>query len=149
MEKVFYNVRIWTFGLLVAGISYGCASSGGTKGMGNPQVYSESFTEVVAMVEQAVKGAGLNVIRVFKSEERDKITFLITKNAYIVNNESVPESRGQVIIQALEGENRVQVEVKNPEYHYSVPRYQRERYDRIIFRRMESIMEKSRTNATK
>lgn len=127
-------------GCMLGFIVQGCAPSGNAIGSsGNAQTYAKDYETMKGIIQRVIKGSNLNIDAVTESKEEDRINIMISKNTYVAN-ESVRQDQGRVIVQAM-GEQESSVEVENPEYHFSVPRHQREDYRRIIFSRLENYTE--------
>lgn len=124
--------------IIVAVMFQACATTGSAGNSAMRQVYSQPFEKMVEVTEQAVRGSGLNIDDFFKSDDGTAITLIVNTNVF-VNNESVQKDQGMVIVRMLEND-KTQVEVENPEYHYTVPNYQREKYNRRIFSQIRSIL---------
>lgn len=131
----------YLFLLIVAVMSQACS---GLKVTSNDDehIYAQPFPKMIEVVERAVEGGGLHIERTFRSDDKTKLTLIVNTNAYIRgNNQTVQKDQGTVIITKL-AKNKVEVEVENPDYHYTVPQYMRKKYDRIIFNRISAILEK-------
>lgn len=101
--------------------------------------YEEDFNTMVETAEQAIRGSALNISFAQKSDKGNKYTIIFNSQA-TVNNESVQEDQGEVVIERL-GKNQTKVIITNPEYHYSVPSYQRKEYDRRLKNRIDDILD--------
>lgn len=100
--------------------------------------YNYDYERVKSVAEQAIKGTNLRISHVNEAEDKKQIRIIFSKNASL-NNQSIQEHQGLIVIQKLaEGKSRVRVE--NPDYHYSVPDYEREDYQRILLSRIDDIL---------
>ena len=126
--------------LLFVGLLFqGCASSGGASGSsGNAKVYHQDYNEMIEVVERAIKGSNINIAH-FDDSKEGVLRMIINREVYI-NNESTQSEQGRVVITQLDG-RKTQVEVENPEYHFSVPDHQKINYQRIIFNRINSLLD--------
>ncbi|HET6527358.1 MAG TPA: hypothetical protein VFG39_01270 [Balneolaceae bacterium] len=136
MKKQSLNSGLLILVFFTVTLVQGCASSGST--MDNSHIYSQPFNKMANIVDYAIKSGNLKINTIFKSKEENKITFLISAIA-LVEGTQVQDERGKVIVTELKN-GHVQVEVKNPEYPYTIPYHQRKKYDRIIYERINTIL---------
>lgn len=93
---------------------------------------------MIEVVERAIKGSNINIAH-FDDSKEGVLRMIINREVYI-NNESTQSEQGRVVITQLDG-RKTQVEVENPEYHFSVPDHQKINYQRIIFNRINSLLD--------
>jgi hypothetical protein len=135
------NTVIVTLFIFIGLLIQSCATSGETsKNSGDSRVYNSSYNQMVTIVEKAIRGSNMNIDLVNKSENENKMRLVVSRDRY-VGNEEVQQEQGEVRIIG-EADNKTRVEIDNPEYHFSVPEYQREDYQRILFLRIDDIMDK-------
>jgi uncharacterized protein YxeA len=101
--------------------------------------YEHDFNTMVETVEQAIRSSSLNISFAQKSEDGKKYT-IIFNSQVAVNNQSVQQDQGEVIVERL-GDKQTKIIITNPEYHYSVPSHQREKYDRKLKNRIDDILD--------
>lgn len=126
--------------LVIGLVLQACAGSGGMSGSAGTQEYSQDYNRMKEVVKQAIKAGNMNITFANESDSDDRITLIIGRERYM-NNEEVQQEQGEVRIIKLDDEN-TRVEIVNPEYHFSVPNHQKEDYQRILFNRIDSILEK-------
>lgn len=117
-----------------------CTGMETTSGNNGSQVYSEDYEKMKEVVKQAIRDGNMIITYVDDSKD-DSITLLIGRERF-VNNEEIQVEKGEVRVINLDDE-KTQVEVDNPDYHFSVPNHQKEDYQRLIFTRINSILENS------
>lgn len=124
-----------------------CAGTGGLGGAGTVRTYSQDYAFMAEAVERVIKGNGLNIDQVSEAKNPKQMTLVISRSKY-VNNQSVRQNQGEVIVQAV-NENETTVRVENPEYHFSVPDRKKENYQRMIFPRLEKYLKDKGVNENK
>ncbi|HEX6981594.1 MAG TPA: hypothetical protein VF181_02430 [Balneolaceae bacterium] len=140
MKKSIYKGCL--LAIIAAMIFQACSGTKVTSNDEERHIYAQPFIKMTEVVEEAVEGGGLHIERVFRSEDETEITLIVNTNAYLRgSNQTVQKDQGTVIITEL-ANGKVQVEVKNPDYHYTVPRYMQKEYNRIIFNRINALLEK-------
>lgn len=117
---------------------YGCAGSGSTTGANGSQEYSQDYEKMKEVAKQAIRDGNMIITNVDESDD-ESISLLIGRERF-VNNEEVQVEKGEVRVINLDDE-KTRVEVDNPDYHFSVPNHQKEDYQRLIFTRINSILE--------
>lgn len=100
--------------------------------------YKHDFNTMVETVEQAIRGSSLDISYAEKSADGEKYTIIFNSNV-TVDNESVQEDQGEVVVERV-GDKQTKVIITNPEYHFSVPSYQRKEYDRRLKNRIDDIL---------
>lgn len=134
------KISVVLISLIVLLTLQGCTGSGGLAGSGNSKEYNQNLERMKEVVEQAVRAGNMNVKFVSESDDGSQMTLFVGRDKYMGNDE-VQQEQGEVRIIKKDAETTI-VEVENPEYHFSVPSHQREDYQRIIFARIDNILEK-------
>ena len=116
---------------------HGCASLGSMNSQGSKE-YNRDFDSMAKIVEKALRGSNININDI--SEHEGEMVLTVSRGQY-VNNKEIQQDKGEVRIIRV-SEKKTRVEVDNPDYHFSVPDHQREDYQRIIFTRINSILNK-------
>lgn len=93
---------------------------------------------MVDIVEQAVKGSSLGIVRTRSSTDPNVYEVTFNQETY-VGTERVQKHEGTAIITELE-DGDVQVQIINPRYHFSVPDENRENYRRRLFDRIDDLL---------
>lgn len=119
-------------------IVQGCAGSGGLAGNGSSKEYNQDYERMKQVVEQAIRASNMNIS--FVNDEGNKMTLIVGRDRY-VGSEQVQQEQGEIRLLKKDDETTV-VEVKNPDYHFSVPSHQKEDYQRIIFLRIDDILKR-------
>ena len=132
------NQLNWLLGAVFAGLLVqGCAASeSATESYGGKQMYDESYSTMRELVKRAVRGAGLTVIEISEPPGKSRMRILISKSGQL-GTQAVRQHRGAVTVEGINGK-KTRVTVENPDYHYTVPSYKKENYQRIIFSQIES-----------
>lgn len=102
--------------------------------------YDYDYNTMVETVEQAIRSSSLNISYAEESDNPKKYTIIFNAEA-TVGDESVQQDQGKAIVEKV-GEEQTKVLINNPEYHFSVPEHQREKYDRILSNRIDSLLER-------
>ncbi|PAU95245.1 hypothetical protein CK503_03340 [Aliifodinibius salipaludis] len=126
------------FTITVITFLQGCGSLETTSG-DRSITYEHDFNTMVETVEQAIRSSSLNIGFAQKSDEGNKYTIIFNSQA-AVNDQSVQQDQGKVVVERL-GKNQTKIIITNPEYHYSVPSHQREKYDRRLKNRIDDILD--------
>lgn len=126
---------ILTFGIVVAS----CGTLQSTSA-DQSITYDYDYNTMVETVEQAIKSSSLNISYAEESENPQKYTIIFNAEASI-GDESVQQDQGKATVEKL-GEEQTKVLINNPEYHFSVPEHQREKYDRILSNRIDNLLER-------
>lgn len=100
--------------------------------------YNYDYERVKSVAEQAIKGTNLRISHINEADDKKQIRIIFSKSASI-NNQAIQEQQGVIIIEKL-AEDKSRVRVENPDYHYSVPDYEREDYRRILLSRIDDIL---------
>lgn len=125
---------LWIFGLFVAVVFQGCASSGAAINADGVRVYNAGFNKVANLVERSIRANNFSMDFVMNKEER--IAIRLSRQVYIGTQRT---SRDQGAVRIIKvADHKIRVEVDNPEYNYSVPRYKRVNYQRLIFEKLDS-----------
>lgn len=101
--------------------------------------YPVDFNRMKTVVERAVKGSNFNIDHVSGADSNNRMVLTVNRERY-VGNESVQQEQGEVRIIKVDEKN-TRVEIDNPEYHFSVPEHQRKDYQRLIFGRIDELLE--------
>lgn len=116
---------------------------------GKVRTYSMDFDTVVAKVDSCFNRTGLVALKTWQSNNPSRKTYLIAKGASpssvgnsVVGSEHVEHKKGKVEVKQLP-DARVQVQVENPDYHFTVPEYKRQDYRRSFFQVLDRMMEES------
>jgi hypothetical protein len=133
----FQEIRFWTLGLAIVLLLQSCGSLENTSG-DRAVTYNHDFNTMVETVEQAIRSSSLNISFAQKSEDGKKYT-IIFNSQVAVNNQSVQQDQGEVIVERL-GDKQTKIIITNPEYHFSVPSHQRKEYDRRLKNRIDDIL---------
>ncbi|HET6527359.1 MAG TPA: hypothetical protein VFG39_01275 [Balneolaceae bacterium] len=142
MEKGICFFKVGLFTVMVAVVFQACMGIKATS-TGDDHIYAQPFNKMVNVVEEAVEGGGIHIEDVFRADDEKRITLIINTNTYSRGrDEVIQKGQGTVIITEL-AKDKVQVEVENPDYHFTVPQYMREKYDRIIYDRISAILDRS------
>lgn len=135
------NKTFWIFGItLVVGLFLQACAGSGMLENSESKEYPQEFNRMKEVVKQAVRAGNMNINYVNESDDGNQLTLVIGRERFM-NNEQVQQERGEIRIIKL-GDNKTGIEVDNPEYHFSVPSHQKEDYQRIIFARIDNILEK-------
>jgi len=114
-----------------------CATVGGVSG--DTRTYSESYEAVKEMVNQAINETKLTIDDMAESKDKPVTVYKISVNKAVGKTHMTQEG-GKVIVRKMSN-GIVEVEVVNPEYHYTVPDYQKEDYQRILMPVLDKRME--------
>src|SRR5699024_11334781 len=128
----------WLLGFVLAGLLVqSCAASeSAAESYGSNQMYDKSYAAMRELVKQSVRGAGLTVIEISEPPGKSRMRILISKSGQL-GTQAVRQHRGAVTVEGINGK-KTRVTVENPDYHYTVPSYKKENYQRIIFSQIES-----------
>ena len=132
IKKIPTVISVFIIGILC----YSCAGSGAMTS-NSAKEYNRDFNNMTKIVEKALRGSNININNISESEE-GKMVLTISRGQY-VNNDEIQQDQGKVRIIKL-SEQKTRVEVDNPDYHFSVPDHQREDYRRIVFNRINSLL---------
>lgn len=134
MEK---GNRYWVIGIfLIACSLQGCAGSSGLAGnSGNERTYQKDYQSMKEVVKQAIRESSLVVVELSEPKGEPRMTVAIAKKG-LLDRQSVRQHQGRVIVLGKK-KGQTTVEVENPEYHYTVPSYKREDYQRLLFSAIE------------
>ena len=113
-----------------------CATVGGLSG--DTRTYSESYEAVKEMVNKAINETKLSIDDVAESSDKPVTVYGISTNKR-VGNSHVAKEKGQVFVEKMPN-GIIKVEVENPEYHYTVPDYEKEDYSRILMPVFDKMM---------
>jgi len=105
-----------------------CATVGGASG--DTRTYSESYKSVKQMVQDAIQETNLVVRDVSESENGLVTVYYIASDKW-ETNQHISEEAGKVRVQK-NTDGIIKVEVEDPEYHYTVPDYEKEHYKRVL-----------------
>ncbi|SMO35368.1 hypothetical protein [Fodinibius sediminis] len=135
--KVFKSMVL---GCMVGLVVQGCAGTGGLGGSsGSTRTYEQEYAAVKKVVNDIVQNSVFLVISIEESEDNTQTKYYISKSNY-VGEQQVNQHQGTIIVTGL-AEGGTRVEVENPEYHYTVPNYEKEDYRREVFRRLEKALQ--------
>jgi len=127
--------------LLLIGISIvliqSCATVGSASG--DTRTYSKSYEAVKKMVNDAINETKLNIDDVGEASDDPLTIYKVSVNQAVAKTHSTQE-QGKVVVQKM-ANGIIKVEVVNPEYHYTVPDYQKEDYQRILMPVFDKMME--------
>lgn len=134
MRKSLHNILVVAVSLL---LFHACATINGASG--NMRTYSNSFESVNDMVNKAIGQTKLNIDDVAKAKGKKQVTYTVS-TVRGVGKTQITQENGKVIVRKMTN-GVIEVEVVNPEYHYTVPEYQREDYKRILMPVFDKLME--------
>lgn len=134
-SKAFLKTTFFTLTVLIVA---SCASMGQLSG--DWQTYDKNYDEMKNVLQKAIYGGGLQIISEDESDDGTLLTLKIEdKNRYgAQGGETVEE--GYVYLRKEEGESAVKVE--NPDYHYTVPNFERKDFKRRVFNRIDVVLDK-------
>lgn len=134
MKRLPRNIRGLALILILPFLIQGCASLANSSGnSGSTKEYAQDYNSMKGLVKKVILGLNINIRDV--SVEDGMTVLTVTRDAYM-GNQSVQQSQGKVRIISLDS-NKTQIQIENPEYHYSVPEHQKEDYQKLIFARLD------------
>lgn len=110
-----------------------CAGSGSfsKNSTAGSKEYSISYGKMQEIVEQVAIMRNMNINYVNESDDKKVVTLIVSRDRYL-GNRKVQQEQGEIRIIKI-SDNTTRVEVDNPEYHFTVPRHQKEDYQQLIF----------------
>ena len=134
-RKYFYPAGCVTILLIVL---QACAGPGQMNGSGSWKSYSRDYEKMKSVVQQAIKSSSLGINYVNETDSKDAITIIFARRSSL-GNEKVQKNQGKAFIQKTAG-GKSRIRIENPEYHFSVPDYQREDYRRKLYTRIDDLL---------
>jgi hypothetical protein len=130
----------WILAVVIFILIYSCAGTGEMGGgSANVRTYDTDYETVKNKVQEVIRESNIILREASELEDQKRTNFLINKSGR-VGYEQVQQHAGRVIVEEI-AEGQTRVEVENPEYHFTVPSHHKEDYARIIFRRLEELVE--------
>lgn len=133
------NITAIILSLTIMLITQGCTGSGSLAGSVGSKEYNHDYNRMKEVVSRAIKASNMNINFVNESDD-GKMTLAVSQDSY-VGNEQVQKEQGEVRIIKKDDKTTV-VEVENPDYHFTVPSHQKKDYQRIIYLRIDDILER-------
>lgn len=127
---------IWL--ILLFGMFQGCAGPGQMNRSDSWKSYNQDYEKMKSVVEQAIKSFSLGINFVDENSSKNRTTIIFSRLRSL-GNQQVQKNQGTVIIRKV-AEGKSKIKIDNPEYHYSVPRHNREDYRRQLFARINDIL---------
>jgi hypothetical protein len=90
-------------------------------------------------VKGAINGSGLEVRNVSETKNPTKKIITVVRSGY-ASSRGISQESGEVHIVKL-SESKTKIEIVNPEYEYSVPQRQRQDYQKVLFPRIEKLVD--------
>ncbi len=132
-SKVIAAIFITTF------LFQGCANTGSSRtSYGDTRVYAESFEDAREKVKQGISQTNLGIEGISEADDGNAVTFLVS-NKVSRNKDHVQQEQGEVRIEKV-SDSETRISVENPEYHFTVPEYEKEDYQRTLFQAFDEIM---------
>ncbi len=130
----------WILAAVIFTLIYSCAGTGALGGgSANIRTYDTDYETMRSKVQEAIRNSNIIIREVSDSEDKKRTNFLINKSGR-VGNEQMQQHAGRIIVEEI-ADGQTRVEVENPEYHFTVPSHEKENYTRIIFRKLEELVE--------
>lgn len=134
------NLREWSLFVIILIVVQACSGSGNlSSNSDSTREYSQQFGFMTKVVKGAIKGSGLKVRDVSQSQNPSQMTIRVIRSGY-ASSRDIPQESGQIFI-VKKGESKTEVKIENPEYSYSVPQRQRQDYQKVLFPRIEKLIE--------
>lgn len=133
------KIRAFSFLLLLTLILNACSGSGSLSSNSNSERnYSHSFGFMEKAVKGAINGSGLEVRNVSETKNPTKKIITLVRSGY-ASSRGISQESGEVHIVKL-SESKTRIEIVNPDYEYSVPQRQRQDYQKVLFPRIEKLV---------
>lgn len=115
-----------------------CAGSGSLGSSGNTRTYQTDYNTMVKTVEQAIKGLDLVVTNANETTDPRRVTITYAR-LESSGTETVQRHKGEVRVTRMD-DAKTEVTVENPDYHFALSDRDRINYRRLIFNRIEDIL---------
>ncbi|GEM_PF-2212214 len=132
--------RAFSFFLLLPLILSACSGSESLSSNSNGERnYSHPFRFMEKAVKGAIDGSGLKVGNVSETKNPTKIIITVVRSGY-ASSRGLTQESGEVHIVKL-SKSKTKIEIFNPDYEYTVPQRQRQDYQKVLFPRIEKLVE--------
>lgn len=134
------NIRALSFFFVITLILSACSGSGTlSSNLSGERDYSQSFGFMEKAVKGAIKGSGLEVRNISETKNPTKQIITIVRSGY-ASSRGLAQESGEIHIVKL-SKSKTKIEIVNPDYEYTVPQRQRQDYQKVLFPRIEKLVE--------
>jgi hypothetical protein len=107
------------------------------------RVYDHEYSLIKGYVEQAINDSNLWARSRDENKAGTELNIILLKEDMLKKTGDATYSESGTVTVTDLGDGKTRVRVENPEYHYTIPQYDRVDYQEKLFKKVDAILQKN------